>query len=52
MITIKPAKQERRARDVRRRRYVLRIGELVFHLDKNEAIELKRQLKVLLQGVR
>lgn len=40
MITIKPAKAESRARDVKRFRAVLTVGDRAIHLTTNEVLAL------------
>lgn len=44
MVTIVRARQEARARDKKRQRFLLRIGDITFHLSADEARSMKRRL--------
>ena len=44
MITVRRAKHEDRVRDIKRDRLVLRVGAHRFHITRDEAASLKRQL--------
>jgi hypothetical protein len=51
MVTAERARSESRKRDVKRRRIVLKIGEMEWHLTRDEARKLRDKLDLLLRRV-
>ena len=49
MIKISKATNESRERDIPRNRYILEIGDMVYHISKEEAENLKKQLNKLIR---
>lgn len=49
MITVCRATEEGRPRDMRRMRFILKLGQIQFHLTRSELLALQRRIGVLLK---